>query len=66
MKKNLHPSLHEVIVRCACGSEYPTLSTKSDIKSTLCSKCHPFFTGEQKHVDTEGRIEKFKRKYSKK
>lgn len=64
MKKDLHPKLHEVSTHCACGSSFKTTSTKKELKSTLCSSCHPFFTGEQKYVDTAGRIEKFNKKYS--
>jgi large subunit ribosomal protein L31 len=64
-KKGIHPETQEVTAHCACGSELKTLSTKSEIRSTLCSKCHPFFTGDQKFVDTAGRIDKFKKKYDK-
>lgn len=63
MKKDVHPQTFEVNAHCACGSEFKTLSTKRDVRVTICSKCHPFFTGAQKFVDTEGRIEKFKKKY---
>ena len=66
MKKNIHPELHEVTARCACGNAFETRSTATDLKSTLCSACHPFYTGAQKFVDTAGRIEKFQRKYKKK
>lgn len=65
MKKNLHPQNFDVLVHCTCGNEFKTASTKPEIRATLCSKCHPFFTGEQKHVDTAGRIEKFNLKYKK-
>lgn len=65
MKKNVHPELHEIVARCACGSTYPTSSTESDIKVTICAGCHPFYTGEQRHVDTAGRIEKFQKRYAK-
>ncbi len=63
MKKELHPTSHELTARCTCGNEFRTSSTRKEIRVTLCSQCHPFFTGEQKHVDTAGRIEKFKKKY---
>lgn len=63
-KKDLHPKLFDVLVTCTCGNEMKTTSTKPEIRATLCSKCHPFFTGEQKHVDTAGRIEKFKKKFN--
>ncbi len=65
MKKNLHPELFEVTVHCSCGNEFLTRSTLKDIRATLCSGCHPFYTGQQKFVDTAGRIEKFARRYDK-
>jgi large subunit ribosomal protein L31 len=65
MKKNLHPEIHEVTARCACGYSFPTLSTASDLRATICSHCHPFFTGAQKFLDTAGRIEKFEQRYKK-
>lgn len=65
MKKNIHPELHEIMARCACGSQFRTRSTVTEVKVTLCSQCHPFFTGDQKFVDTAGRIEKFQRRYEK-
>ncbi len=63
MKKEIHPQVNEVTAHCACGSEFKTTSTRKELRSTLCSQCHPFFTGEQKHVDTAGRIEKFNKKF---
>jgi large subunit ribosomal protein L31 len=65
MKKNIHPELHEVVAHCACGAQFKTRSTANDLKVTLCSQCHPFFTGAQKFVDTAGRIEKFQKRYEK-
>ena len=65
MKKGIHPEYNQTSVKCACGSEVSIGSTKKDIKVEICSKCHPFFTGKQKLVDTAGRIERFKRKYAK-
>ena len=65
MKKNLHPELHEVIAHCACGNSFATRSTDSDIRATICSNCHPFFTGATKFLDTAGRIEKFEARYKK-
>ncbi len=65
MKKDIHPEMHEVKVKCTCGNAFVTRSTKSDLHITLCSACHPFFTGTQKFVDTAGRIEKFEKKYKK-
>jgi len=65
MKKGLHPELHEVTAHCACGATFKTRSTASDIRVTLCSQCHPFYTGDQRFVDTAGRIEKFEKRYKK-
>lgn len=64
MKKDFHPELHDVSVHCTCGATVNTRSTNKDIHSTLCSSCHPFYTGTQKFVDTAGRIEKFQKKYA--
>lgn len=64
MKPGIHPPYHEVNVSCACGYSFRTRSThKGDIRVEICSQCHPFFTGRQKLVDSEGRIERFERKY---
>lgn len=63
MKAKIHPKYEEVTVRCACGNEFTTRSTKSEIRLTLCNACHPFFTGKQKFVDTAGRIEKFQKRF---
>lgn len=63
MKKDIHPEMFEITAHCACGNEFKTTSTKKQLRVTICSQCHPFFTGAQKFVDTEGRIEKFKKKY---
>ena len=65
MKKDIHPELFEVMASCTCGATFKTRSTAKTLKSTLCSKCHPFYTGDQKFVDTAGRIEKFQAKYKK-
>lgn len=65
MKKNLHPKLNEVEVVCTCGASFKTRSTQNSIRATLCSQCHPHFTGQQKLVDIAGRIDKFNRKYAK-
>lgn len=65
MKKGIHPQLHEVTVNCTCGATFRMRSTSEDVRTTLCSKCHPFYTGEQKFVDTMGRIERFQQKYNK-
>jgi large subunit ribosomal protein L31 len=63
MKKNIHPEYYECTVYCACGNSFKTRSTKKEIRVEICSKCHPFFTGKQKFVDSAGRVEKFIRKY---
>ena len=65
MKSGIHPEMHPVVAHCACGFEFDTHSTRDELRVTLCSACHPFFTGEQKHVDTAGRIDKFNKKYKK-
>jgi len=66
LKAGIHPEYKEVNVSCACGETFTTRSTRSEIHLDICSKCHPFFTGKQKIVDAEGRVEKFKKKYAKK
>ncbi len=63
MKKNFHPEMHDITIRCACGNTFQTRSTKTEFHSDICSSCHPFFTGQQKFIDTAGRIEKFQKKY---
>lgn len=65
MKSDIHPELYELTVMCTCGSVFKTRSTATGLKTTLCSRCHPFYTGAQKFVDTAGRIEKFTKKYRK-
>lgn len=65
LKEGIHPEYKEVGVVCACGEAFTTKSTKPKIHIDICSKCHPFFTGKQKLVDAEGRVEKFKKKYAK-
>jgi large subunit ribosomal protein L31 len=65
MKKDAHPAYHQTVIRCACGAEIPTGSTRQDIRVEICSQCHPFYTGKQKLVDTAGRIERFMKKYEK-
>lgn len=65
MKQGIHPDYHEVTVTCACGETFKTSSTKKGeaFSVEICSKCHPFFTGKQKLVDTGGRIDRFKKRY---
>jgi large subunit ribosomal protein L31 len=64
MKNDTHPKYYQTTVRCACGTEFVTGSTKENIRVEICSKCHPFFTGKQKLMDTAGRVERFRRKYA--
>jgi large subunit ribosomal protein L31 len=63
MKTEIHPELLASRIECACGNVIETRSTRGDFKIDICSSCHPFFTGKQKLVDTEGRVQRFKRKY---
>ena len=63
MKSGIHPDYHVVTVVCACGETFVTRSTKKDLRLEICSKCHPFFTGKQKLIDTAGRVERFNRRY---
>jgi large subunit ribosomal protein L31 len=65
MKHDIHPDYKVTTVHCACGESFQTRSTKQDIRLDICSVCHPFFTGKQKLIDTEGRIDKFRKKYKK-
>jgi large subunit ribosomal protein L31 len=63
VKPDIHPKFHEVDVRCACGATWKTRSTKPELHLEICSVCHPFFTGRQKLIDTEGRVERFTKKF---
>ena len=63
MKEGIHPKYDEVEVRCACGNTFKTRSTKPELHLEICSACHPFFTGRQKLIDTEGRVERFTKKF---
>jgi large subunit ribosomal protein L31 len=63
VKPGIHPKYHEVEVRCACGNTFKTHSTKPDLHLEICSACHPFFTGRQKLIDTEGRVERFTKRF---
>jgi len=63
LKNDIHPKYVKTTVTCACGASYEIGSTKKDLKVEICSRCHPFFTGVQKIIDTGGRVEKFKTKY---
>jgi len=63
VKAKIHPEYQEAVIRCACGETFTVGSTKKELRVDICSKCHPFFTGKQKFVDTGGRVEKFKKKF---
>lgn len=62
MREGIHPKYEKCVVRCACGETFETKSTMDSITVDICSKCHPFFTGRQKLIDTGGRVDKFKRR----
>ena len=64
MKEGIHPQYEKVTIKCACGAEFETRSTKKDIRLDICSKCHPFFTGKQKLVDTGGRVDRFNKRFN--
>lgn len=66
MKEKIHPEYYEATVTCACGNKFKTGSTKKQMTVDICANCHPFFTGTQKIMDAEGRIQKFERRYAKK
>ncbi len=63
MKAGIHPEYVDTTITCACGEVIQTRSTRPDIRVEVCSKCHPFYTGKQKFMDTAGRVERFQRKY---
>jgi large subunit ribosomal protein L31 len=63
VKEGIHPEYKKATVKCACGETFETGSVKEELRVEICSKCHPFFTGRQKFVDSGGRVEKFKKKY---
>ncbi len=63
MKKETHPEYYDTQVKCSCGETFTTRSTKKELHVEICSKCHPFYTGKQKFVDTGGRVERFQKKY---
>ena len=64
MKEGIHPKYTTTTVRCACGETFETRSTKPELRVDICSKCHPFFTGKQKLVDTGGRVDRFKKRFN--
>jgi large subunit ribosomal protein L31 len=63
MKKDIHPEIFEIEAKCVCGNNFNTTSTSKEISVDICSLCHPFFTGQQKFIDTAGRVEKFNKRY---
>ena len=63
MKEGIHPNYEQTTIRCACGNVIATGSTKKDIRVEICSKCHPFYTGKQKLVDTGGRVDRFNKRF---
>lgn len=63
MKSGIHPNYKTVEVKCACGNQFETKSTKDEIKIEVCSECHPFYTGTQKQIERGGRADKFKQKF---
>jgi large subunit ribosomal protein L31 len=63
VRTGIHPKYTEVEVRCACGNTFKTRSTKPDLHLEICNQCHPFFTGRQKLIDTEGRVERFTKRF---
>lgn len=66
MKPEIHPQYQDVQVHCACGETWNTGSTKKELRLEICSKCHPFYTGRQKLVDSAGRVDRFQKRYAKK
>lgn len=64
MKNGIHPDYYQTTISCACGNVIETGSTEKDIRVEVCSKCHPFFTGKQKLVDTGGRVDRFKKRFN--
>lgn len=65
VKQDIHPKYIDCTVNCACGNSFQTRATRPTISIEICSACHPFYTGKQKFVDTEGRVERFQKKYGK-
>ena len=64
MREGIHPKYQTATVHCACGNNFETRSTAKEIRTEICSACHPFYTGKQKIVDTAGRVEKFRQRYA--
>ena len=66
MKAGIHPETHEALVTCSCGNTFMTTSTKPSLRVEVCSNCHPFYTGTQRIVDTQGRVERLRKRYAQK
>lgn len=66
MKEGIHPNYEQATISCACGANYETRSTRGSFSVEVCAACHPFYTGTQKLIDTQGRVERFRNKYAKK
>lgn len=66
MREGIHPEYKDATITCACGATYETHSTRGSFAVEVCSACHPFYTGTQKLIDTQGRVERFRNKYAKK
>ena len=66
MKEGIHPKYEQATISCACGATYETRSTRGSFQVEVCAACHPFYTGQQKLIDTQGRVERFRNKYAKK
>jgi large subunit ribosomal protein L31 len=64
MKKDIHPNYEEAVIHCACGNEIKTNSTVQKMHVNTCSSCHPFFTGQAKFIDTEGRVDRFNKRFA--
>ena len=65
MKKGIHPKLNKAVVSCTCGETYETISHREELRVEICSKCHPFFTGKKKMIDSGGRLDRFRKRYKK-
>uniref|UniRef100_S0DDA2 Large ribosomal subunit protein bL31 n=1 Tax=termite gut metagenome TaxID=433724 RepID=S0DDA2_9ZZZZ len=64
MREGIHPKYDKAVVNCACGNSFETRSTKPEIRVEVCNKCHPFYTGKQKLVDSGGRVDRFKKRFN--
>ena len=64
MKEGIHPKYNEITVKCLCGNQFQSRSTKAEISTEVCAQCHPFYTGKQKLMDTAGRVERFRKRYN--